>query len=113
MPDGHLQDPRLNSTEKEYGTLTASEIGRDGKNKTFIYLKDEVSRFYTAGSPVKFDIEERKVYYSNSDMDNFVTIEVATNVRIDDDRIKDHPIISKLNEYTKTILPPRGQAKAV
>jgi hypothetical protein len=105
MPSGNVNDPRMNSIEMEFGTLTTTEIGDDGRSKTIIYLKDEVSRTFTFGTPVEFDLETRTILYSNSSKDKFATIEVATNVRLDTERIKKHPIIHRLNLHAKEILP--------
>jgi hypothetical protein len=49
MPDGHLQDSRLNSVEKEFGILSSSDIDKDGRTKMILYLKDKLSRCLVAG----------------------------------------------------------------
>jgi hypothetical protein len=104
MPDGHLQDPRLNSVEKDFGILLSNDMGQDGRPKMVLYLKDKVSRYLVAGTPVTFDLEERQVFYSKNNLKELVTIEIATNVRVNEEKIKSHPVIRALNACVRKIL---------
>jgi hypothetical protein len=112
MPNGDILDPRMNSIEKEYGILNTTEIGTDGKSKQIIYLKSKECRHLTAGTPVKFELEEREIPYEKGGK-IMVKIEIATKVVVDEGRIKNHPVISKLNGHAKQILEGNYIAKAL
>lgn len=106
MHNGHIHDPRMNTEEKEYGILISSDTDRDGRPKVFPYLKDESSRPYTFGTPVTFALQTRKVPFDTDcrGEEKFVTIEVATNVRVDKEKIKQHKIVRRLNMVAKRLL---------
>jgi hypothetical protein len=109
MPNGHLQDPRLNSTAKGFGLLSSDILEKDGRSKTILYLKDEGSKYLLAGTPVTFDLEERQVYLSKDNLSQLVTIELATNVRVDEEKIKEYPNIHKLYISAKKILGSKNK----
>jgi hypothetical protein len=120
---GHVNDPRMNTEEKGYGILSTSQLSKTGCSKQILYLKDEVSRFYTFGTPVTFDIQKRKILYDDQELqqqdqqqecnrtskpvDNslkFIEIEIATNVRVCPERIKEHKVVRRLNTMSEAIL---------
>lgn len=99
MPEGHIKDPQMNDY-KEFGYLVWDQCDEDSPDKdlkcrTLIYLKDEVSRNYNTDTPVTFDVRTRKI--------DGCSIKLAANVR-EDQRIKNHPVIKKLNKATIKIL---------
>ncbi len=102
MSQGTVNDPRMNSEEKDYGILIAEEIDDHGRFKEIVYLKDNESRHFTFGTPVKFNTKVGKVKVS--DPKKKAAVEIATDVIIDKDQIKFHPIINNLNIYAKVLL---------
>jgi hypothetical protein len=120
MPHGDILDPRMNTKEKGFGILSYSDTGR---TKYVIYLKDDVSRFYTQGTPVTFELQTRKITYdkptiltSNKEKNykavdellskdlSLIEIEVATKVRANEAELKNHPVVKGLNRMVKEIL---------
>jgi hypothetical protein len=110
----------MNTKEKGFGILSYSDTGR---TRQIIYLKDDVSRFYTQGTPVTFELQTRKVTYdkptviTNNKEKNYkaidelltkdlrlIEIEVATKVRAIEADLEHHPVVRGLNRMVKEIL---------
>jgi hypothetical protein len=120
MPHGDILDPRMNTKEKGFGILSYSDTGR---TKYVVYLKDDVSRFYTQGTPVTFELQMRKITYdkptvttSNKEKNykaiddllskdlRLIEIEVATKVRANEAELEFHPVVKGLNKAAKRML---------
>ena len=100
MAKGTIYDPRQNTVEKEYGILIAEKDNIvNGGCKEFVYLKDGGARYFTFGTPVKFDIEERNIDHGKG-----VAVEVGVNVKVDEIAIADHPVIRNLNRFAELLL---------
>jgi hypothetical protein len=120
---GHVNDPRMNTEEKDFGILISSADSKTGRPRCIIYLKDDVSRFYTQGTPVTFELQTRKITYDkptvittnkeknykaiddllNKDL-RLIEIEVATKVRAIEADLEFHPVVKGLNRMVKEIL---------
>lgn len=95
----------MNTEEKDFGILISCNVDKEGACKEVIYLKDAESRHFTCGTPVVFDLQSREVPYDTGcKHEGTVTLEVATNVRLDEEKIGDHKIISKLNILARLLL---------
>ncbi len=100
MSEGHIKDPQMNDF-KEFGYLVWDQCSEDGPDKdlkcrTLIYLKDDESKNYTTDTPVTFDVIQRSI--------NKCRVDVAINVREDPKRIRNHPVIKKLNKAAERAL---------
>ncbi|MDN5216198.1 hypothetical protein QQ020_29290 [Fulvivirgaceae bacterium BMA12] len=103
MAKGFIHDPRMNSREKEYGILIAEELDEFGRCKEIVYLKNNVSRSLTFGSPVIFKIDkDGKI--SSPRGDAKAAIEVASEVVLNEEEINEHPITKNLNIFAKVLL---------
>ena len=123
MSKGNIDDPKMNSVEEDYGILIVTETDRNGLFKQITYLKDKNSRHFTFGTPVKFTMSDAKLKAKldecpteeddieiNSKRQK-IALEVATNVVLDEDEIKKHPVVSNLNIYAKVLLRLRDEGK--
>ena len=94
--DGQIQDPRMNKYE-EYGILVSYKDEDGLKSKSIMYVKDDISKYYTANTPVKFD--EEKITLTGKTHDGkqiSFKCDIAVNVRIRE-ALNEHPVIEKLN----------------
>ena len=101
MSDGHIKDPQLNDF-KDFGYLVwdqcdESSPDKDLKCRTLLYLKDRESRKYTCDTPVTFKVVNRTILGCR--------VQLATNVRVDKKRIKNHPLIAEINQFIGKSLP--------
>lgn len=103
MAKGNVKDPRMNSREKQYGILIAEELDEFGRCKEIVYLKDNVSRSFTFGTPVEFKIDKEGQVRAGENGSK-AAIEVATDVVLNEEEINAHPITKNLNTFAKVLL---------
>jgi hypothetical protein len=94
--DGQIQDPRMNKFE-EYGILISYKDEDGLKAKSIMYIKDDISKYYTANTPVTFH-EEKVTLTGKTEEGKEIRFQcdIATNVRIRE-AMKEHPVIEKPN----------------
>lgn len=103
MAKGFIKDPKMNSREKQYGIIIAEELDKFGRCKEIVYLKNNVSRTLTFGSPVLFKIDENAKVITGQNGSK-ATIELATDVVLNEKEIDEHPITKNLNIFAKVLL---------
>lgn len=104
MHDGHVEDSKMNTKEKDFGILVSENLDDFGKCKRLPYIKDKDSRTYTSGTPVKFVERDFDTGIPLGYKKGNAIIKVAEITRIDKRELRKQPIVRNLNVYAKVLL---------
>lgn len=104
MPDGHIEDPKMNTLEKDFGILVSEELDEFGKCKKLVYIKDQNSRSYTSGTPVEFEEQDWDTGIPLDYRKGNATVKLARILSINQDEIAKQPIVRNLNIFAKVLL---------
>lgn len=104
MPNGHIDDAKMNSKEKDFGILVYEDLKNSGKCKKLPYIKDATSRTFTNGTPVIFEECDFDTGIPLGYKKGNAIIKVARIIREDKRDLRKQPIVKNLNIYAKVLL---------
>lgn len=104
MHNGHVEDPKMNTREKDFGILVSEELDEFGRCKKLVYIKDKNSRAYTSGTPVVFEEKDWDTGVSLDYKQGNAIVKLARILRINEDEIDKQPIVRNLNIFAKVLL---------
>lgn len=104
MHEGHIEDPKMNTREKDFGILVSEQLDEFGRCKKLVYIKDKDSRTYTSGTPVVFEEKDWDTGISLDYKQGNATVKLARILRVNRDEMAKQPIVRNLNIFAKVLL---------